>query len=884
MRLSPRWLSSAVLTPLALLLAAAPQASAATPISVDTLDLLGGRQSLTTATAVRRTCFDAPLAAGAPGVLKRTVTTTIDGYVQARLHGTPHGDDWDLAVFDAVTGRLVDASAAFGGNELVSAPVAAGRTLIVQACRYDGSAAPIDLSVDELVVSGDVPPAERQSLVLVKVAGQADVDRLVASGLDLNETGTKDGVYAVLHGSADRATLSELGIPFTTSIPDLRQADLETLRADATASPQRAALGLPSGRTSYRHLADYQMDLKKLVTDHPGVVRPLILPHKSIEGRTIEGVEIATDVARTDDGRPTVFELGLHHVREWSSGEMTIEGALDLFTARDGADGARKQAVLDGVRSFVIPVVNPDGLVASQLAGDFNAATDDLGTTPNIAAIASGTGSYRRKNCSNGFDNSVPANAPCSLQPGVDLNRNYGAFWGGPGESDNVSQQDYRGPSPFSEPEAQNIHELSSTKQVMVMNSNHNFAGDVLYQPGFNRQDEPGLPKGTKVPYQDAMKAVAKRTAQAAGYVDLVSYDLYDVSGATEDWNYFAQGAFGYTTEVGYDNFHPNYQDAVIDQFLGTLDGKLNKAAAAKAGSTRKVTQGLRESLLLFAEAAVDPAYHSVITGTAPAGRILRLTKDFKTTTSKVQTNTEGVAAEGDAILIPEHLESTLTVPASGTYRWAVNPSTRPLELIAGRTEAWTLTCEDEESKVVYDTRKVTVEIGASSTQNFSCGKAAPPKVITTTPAQTTTTSDPATPAATAGDTTSTPGGPPAGTTTSVSPATLGLTGGSTTASPAVTSFQLLRPAFSARRTAKRGSIGVSVRLTGETLKNLRVSIRDAKGRLLLSGSRASLTRSGSVTLRRRARLRPGPVRVHLSAVGRDGRRVSLTRRTRIVR
>ena len=251
------------------------------------------------------------------------------------------------------------------------------------------------------------------------------------------------------------------------------------------------------------------------------MVRPVTFDHPSIEGRTVEGVEIATDVTRTDDGRPTVLQLGLHHAREWSSGEVTMEYALDLFTQQDAA---RKQRVLDGERTFVVPVVNPDGLEATQQAGDHVPPADDS-TDTTIALIASGQGSYRRKNCSNGVDNAM-ASAPCSAQPGVDLNRNYGAFWGGPGESDNPAMQTYRGPAPFSEPEAQNVHEFSSSHQVMVVNSNHNFAGDVLYQPGFHRQDEPGLKTTDKVPYTDEMKQVADAVAAAAGYVSEVSHQL----------------------------------------------------------------------------------------------------------------------------------------------------------------------------------------------------------------------------------------------------------------------------------------------------------------------------------------------------------------------
>ena len=131
--------------------------------------------------------------------------------------------------------------------------------------------------------------------------------------------------------------------------------------------------------------------------------------------------------------------------------------------------------------------------------------------------------------------------------------------------------------------------------------------------------------------------------------------------------------------------------------------------------------------MLLAGEAAADPANHSIIEGTAPAGRTLRITKDFQTTTSYVEGSDDGAA-----ILIPEHLESSLTVPAGGRYTWHVNPSTRPLELLAGRSESWTLSCLGADGSVLQ-TRQVTVEISQTATADMSCeGGAAPP--VTGTP------------------------------------------------------------------------------------------------------------------------------------------------------
>lgn len=92
----------------------------------------------------------------------------------------------------------------------------------------------------------------------------------------------------------------------------------------------------------------------------------------------------------------------------------------------------------------------------------------------------------------------------------------------------------------------------------------------------------------------------------------------------------------------------------------------------------------------------------------------------------------------------------------------------------------------------------------------------------------------------------------------------------------------LSRPAFSARRTARRRGISARVIVRGTTLRSVRVTVRDARGRLVLSGSRARLARSGSVRLTVRRRLVPGPVQVVLRAVRADGTRLTLAKRSRL--
>ena len=43
------------------------------------------------------------------------------------------------------------------------------------------------------------------------------------------------------------------------------------------------------------------------------------------------------------------------------------------------------------------------------------------------------------------------------------------------------------------------------------------------------------------------------------GYTSQHAWELYDTTGSTEDWSYNATGGFGYTFEIGPDEFHPPF-------------------------------------------------------------------------------------------------------------------------------------------------------------------------------------------------------------------------------------------------------------------------------------------------------------------------------------
>ncbi|MDP9394703.1 MAG: carboxypeptidase [Actinomycetota bacterium] len=506
------------------------------------------------------------------------------------------------------------------------------------------------LSVTPSAAEDTAPAAQ---LVRVSTPSWADRDLLTSLGLDLTEHGGPRFVEVVLHGAGDANVLRDAGLDYSVEIEDLGVAWARSNQASAAYAASVETSPLPSGRDSYRSLADYNADLDRLAAAYPNLVKPIALPHKTLEGRTVRGVEI-TENAAAKDGKPVFLIMGLHHVREWPGGEHAIEFAFDL-TKNFGTD-ERITNLLRSARVIVVPVVNPDGYVTSFADGallDLREA-DDGGT---VSILGTPGNAYKRKNCrpADGVTSSpegacAAAKSQGGFGLGVDLNRNYGGFWGGPGASYTPEDPTYRGEAPFSEPETRNVRDLVSSRQVTTLISNHTFSNLVLRPPGIRSAGD--------TPDEPAYADLGARMSANNGYTNQKSFQLYDTTGTTEDWSYYATGGLGFTFEIG-EEFHPPY-NRVVDHYLGDGD---------YAG------KGNREAYLVALENAAATAMHSVIAGKAPAGATLNLEKRFATLTSPVESAT----GTGEAIAFEDRLATTMTVPSTGRYEWHVNPSTRPI-------------------------------------------------------------------------------------------------------------------------------------------------------------------------------------------------------------
>ena len=501
---------------------------------------------------------------------------------------------------------------------------------------------------------------------LVKVDTPTRADKMVLSklGLDLTEHAGHDYVEVVLHSATDRAQLLAAGLTYDVEIPDLIARSLEVWKTDEAYADSVLRSPLPSGRDGYRTLEDYNADMADLAERFPKHVKLFELNHPTLDGRTVQAVEIGQGVKGPDTGKPTFVLMGLHHAREWPSGENAMEFAIDL--AEGYGKDKRTTTLLKKGRVVVVPVVNADGFDLSRTSGEFvdlraldGGGTASLLATPGFA--------YMRKNCRL-IDGVDTPDGTCALQLttnggfllGVDLNRNYGGFWGGPGaaattpDPANVElgplDPTYRGAAPFSEPETQNIQELVRSRQVTMLISNHTFGNLILRPNGVapSTIGPDGLPVGDS-PDEKGLKKVGAKMAAQNGYSNQHGWQLYDTTGTTEDWSYNATGGYGYTFEIGPDEFHPPFED-VVDQYLG---------AGEYAG------KGNREAYFVALKHAVDTKYHGVLKGKAPKGATIRLRKDFDSPTWESS--------------FEDFVDSSITVGKKGKFSWIVNPSTRPV-------------------------------------------------------------------------------------------------------------------------------------------------------------------------------------------------------------
>ena len=416
----------------------------------------------------------------------------------------------------------------------------------------------------------------------------------------------------------------------------LASEDAHQKRVEKGIAPLSA---LPTGRVAYRDLATINAELQQLATTYPDKVKLFTLNKTSLLGKTIYGVEVSHNVAQ-NVGKPAFQLTGAHHAREWPTAEFTMEFINDLLM-HYGTD-ADATNLLEKGKLIAVPVVNADGYDLSRSLQN----------------------EQKRKNCriTAGV---IPTLADCTLAAnvnrGIDLNRNYLPFWGGPGSSTSADgvQHARRGPGLRARDRGHDQHGQHATRSRSRSTTTRPTSACCA------RRAPPTSPTCSPTrPPTRACSTGSRRTSRAGpparGPTSTTRPPARPSSRPTTPTARSASRPRRRPGFSGTQTFHPPYQN-VIDNYLGT--------------GTRYAGQTMRGLYYDAFKAATEPALHSVITGTAPAGATLTLTKAY-TLDSSSTVWTTGQPAEVRAF--PNAIKTTLTVPASGKFEWHVNPSLRP--------------------------------------------------------------------------------------------------------------------------------------------------------------------------------------------------------------
>lgn len=283
-------------------------------------------------------------------------------------------------------------------------------------------------------------------------------------------------------------------------------------------TPLNYTYGTMGGYHTYDEM--YQV-MEDMAEKYPHLITPIkkVGEIKTWEDNDIIWLRIS-DNPNIDEDEPEALFTALHHAREPNSLSQMIFYMWYLLENYE-TDPMVKYLV-DNTEQYFMPCLNPDGY-------KYNETTDPTG------------GGFWRKNRRPEED---------AEHVGVDLNRNYGYFWGFDnfGSSPNMESSTYRGPQAFSEPETQAVREMCLAHNFQIALNYHTHGNLLIHPWGYNDQptDEDSLFKAMSVTMTKENKFTYGTGSETVGYV---------VNGDSDDYMYGEQaeknGIYSFTPEVG---------------------------------------------------------------------------------------------------------------------------------------------------------------------------------------------------------------------------------------------------------------------------------------------------------------------------------------------
>lgn len=390
-------------------------------------------------------------------------------------------------------------------------------------------------------------PKVYEGQVIARV--RADSMREVAAANALAESLWSEGAGTArpfdIQIHADRlGALADAGLEFEIVVPDL-QAHKESRwamvqqqeRIDRARPLNQNQRGVnphdESWFTNYKQLSQIRSYVSGLAAARPDLAT-LSDIGDSIQGNDVEAITITgpDQPGNLASDRPVILWNGCQHAREWIS-PMTVTYLASRLIGDYDTDAQVKDLV-DSVRFVIVPVVNPDGYLYTWSNERF----------------------WRKNRRNNGNGTS-----------GVDLNRNWGFEWGGEGSSGFSDSDTYRGPTPFSEPETQNIRDLALSfgDDLVAHIDYHSYSQLILWPFGYDFNVITPEPDRTFFDTLTTDLSDAIQSFNGQFYDPIQSWLLYPAAGTATDWFYGTTGSKSITFELrpsdqvvgGFEGFDP---------------------------------------------------------------------------------------------------------------------------------------------------------------------------------------------------------------------------------------------------------------------------------------------------------------------------------------
>ncbi|MBU6427701.1 MAG: hypothetical protein KGR26_01700, partial [Cyanobacteria bacterium REEB65] len=116
---------------------------------------------------------------------------------------------------------------------------------------------------------------------------------------------------------------------------------------------------------------------------------------------------------------------------------------------------------------------------------------------------------------------------------------------------------DYGGSAPDSEPETQTMRDLTASHHFTISLDIHNYAGMVLYPPGYSTADPADIDTFNKIGHH-----IADPINYQAGTIAQLLYNTY---GDLSTWQYDKYGIIALGLELGDSNFGPPFSEVDRD-------------------------------------------------------------------------------------------------------------------------------------------------------------------------------------------------------------------------------------------------------------------------------------------------------------------------------